>query len=57
MAKLRLMRQDAAAKGAQLDTLLGSNRARLEAMLDCRGEGTVRPCAANNIAWDTAAIA
>ncbi len=39
MAKLRLMRQDAAAKGAQLDTLLGSSRARLEAMLDCRGEG------------------
>ena len=40
MAKLRLMRQDAAAKGAQLDTLLGSSRARLEAMLGCRGQGT-----------------
>ena len=39
MAKLRLMRQDAAAKGAQLDTLLSANRARLEAMLGCRGRG------------------
>ena len=39
VAKLRLMRQDAAAKGAQLDTLLGSSRARLEAMLGCRGQG------------------
>ena len=39
MAKLRLMRQDAAAKGAQLDTLLSANRARLEAMLSCRGRG------------------
>ena len=40
VAKLRLMRQDAAAKGAQLDTLLGSSRARLEAMLGWRGQGT-----------------
>ena len=39
VAKLRLMRQDAAAKGAQLDTLLSANRARLEAMLSCRGRG------------------
>ena len=39
VAKLRLMRQDAAAKGAQLDTLLSANRARLEAMLGCRGRG------------------
>ena len=41
VAKLRLMRQDAAAKGAQLDTQLGSSHARLEAFLNCRGQGTL----------------
>ena len=43
VAKLRLMRKDAASKDAQLDTLLGSNRARLEAMLGCRGQGALHP--------------
>lgn len=38
-AKLRLMRQDAAAKGAQLETLLSANQGRLETMLGCRGRG------------------
>ena len=42
VAKLRLMRQDAAAKGAQLETLLSSARARLEAMLGRRSRG--EPC-------------
>lgn len=41
VAKLRLMRQDAASKDAQLDMLLSSSRARLEAMLGCRGQGTL----------------
>ena len=50
------MRQDAAAKGAQLDTLLGSSRARLEAMLDCRGKGTANSHAAERIARETTSI-
>jgi hypothetical protein len=44
-AKLRLMRQDAAAKGAQLETLLSANRGRLETMLGCRGRGEIRTSA------------
>ena len=44
-AKLRLMRQDAAAKGAQLETLLSANRGRLETMLGCRGHGEIRMAA------------
>ena len=41
VAKLRLMRQDAVAKGAQLDTLLSSNGARLQAMLGRQGQGEI----------------